>query len=330
MTFKSHWEKADQNVLISEKTIQEMVDQALPGATLLSHETLSGGCANLNVKLTLSNKPTYRILRIYLREKDAAYREQKLAQLLKPTVPLPEVTFIGNLGEYRYAITEYMLGISLRDLLLNHPTEPIQEVMIEAGLILGAIQSHTFAKAGFFDANLNIVQPLSRKDYITFANECMAHPTVLEQIEPETIDKIARYLDQYISLLPDENQAHLVHADYDPPNILVDKIEGKWKITAVLDWEFAFSGSWLDDVGNMLRYAHRMSPVFESSFLQGLKEAGLVLPDQWRTMTYLLDLISLLSCLVRCSSKERPKQCADIYELIHHIIGALEKGQAHT
>ncbi|MBA3813309.1 MAG: phosphotransferase [Alphaproteobacteria bacterium] len=327
MTFKSHWEKTDQNVPILGEKIQEMVSQALRGTRLLAHEIISGGCANLNVKLTLSNKPAHRILRIYLREKDAAYREQKLAQLLKQTIPLPEVTFIGDLGKYRYAVTEYMPGISLRDLLLNHPNEPMQKVMVEAGQILGAIQSHTFPQAGFFDANLKVTQPLSRQDYITFAQECMAHPLVSEQIGRETIDKISMYLDQYSFLIPDENHRHLVHADYDPPNILVDKIKDEWKITAVLDWEFAHSGSWLTDVSNMLRYAHHMPPVFEESFLRGLAESGLVLPAQWRTRTYLLDLISLLSCLVRCPPKERPKQCADIHDLIHHIIGGLDSLQ---
>jgi hypothetical protein len=325
MTFKNQWEKTNYHFEISSQMIQEMVHQALPHATLLSHEVISGGCANLNIKISLIDEPQPFILRVYIRDKDAAYREQKITALIKHSLPLPEVYYVADFEDYRYAITQFMPGISLRDLLLIHPHECIQEVMFEAGQTLGRIQSHLFPKAGFFDADLNVNQSISKQDCLTFAQECLAHSTVFETIGPECIHRLTRIFEKYGSFFPDENQTHLVHGDYDPANILVNKISEKWQITAILDWEFAFSGSWLWDISNMLRYAHQMPVVFEKSFLRGVRDTGLVLPPHWRLTIDLLNLLSLLSCLVRVDPKKSPNQCKDICELINHKLLNLEK-----
>lgn len=324
MTFKNHWEKTDHHFQIDGQTIQEVVRLAFPNKTLLSSEMISGGCANLNVKLILNDNQNPRILRIYLRDKDAAYREQKLAQLLKPAVPAPEVTFIGDYEEYHYTIIQYLPGISLRDFLLNHSHESMHDVMFEAGQILGAIQSHHFPRAGFFDEDLKVSRSISRQSYLTFAGECLTHTTILNTLGPEALSKIRAILEKFEALFPDEHQTHLVHGDYDPANILVDKIEGRWKITGILDWEFAFSGSWLQDVANMLRYAHQMPPLFKDSFLEGLTSTGLSLPNQWPITVDLLNLLALLDLLVRSSPKESPKQCKDICDLIQGILVRFE------
>ena len=323
MTFKNNWETTDQQFQVSEQTIQAMVALALPGKKVVSHEVISEGCANLNIKINLVNELHPFILRIYLRDKEAAFREQKLAALMKPSIPIPEVYFVGDEGDFRFAITEYMPGISLRDLLLKHSNSNIKNIMYQAGQILASIQIYQFPKAGFFDADLKVNQPLTKQSYITFARECLTHSMVLEKIGEETIDKIKRLLEKHGSLFPDENQTHLVHADYDPANILVDKIEGQWKITAILDWEFSHSGSTLSDVANMLRYAHHMPPIFEDSFLQGLQQSGVNLPENWRPRIDLLNLLSLLNCLVRCSAKEHPNRCVDICDLISNILSNL-------
>lgn len=325
MTFKNDWEKTDQQIKIPPETIQAMVAIALSEKKLASYEVISGGCVNLNIKIHLLNEPQPFILRVYVRDKDAAYREQKLAELLKHTVPIPKVYFVGECEGYRFAITEYMSGISLRDLLLNHPNESIESIMFQAGQVLANIQQIQFPRVGFFDADLKVSQPITRKDYLTFVQTCLTHPTVVEQIGLNNIDKIKEYHEKYSALLLDETQTHLVHADYDPANILVDKVEGQWKITAILDWEFSHSGSTLLDVANMLRYAHHMPPIFEEAFLQGLKQGGVTLPENWRIRIQLLNVSALLDCLIRCTPKESPNRCADIRELIDHTLLELEK-----
>ena len=57
MTFKQDWEKTDQHYSISPQAIEGMVALAFPQSKLISHEVISGGCANLNIKITLQGEP---------------------------------------------------------------------------------------------------------------------------------------------------------------------------------------------------------------------------------------------------------------------------------
>lgn len=324
MTFKANWEKTSQSHSLPHNIIEGMVAQAYSNHNLISYKTIAGGCANLNIKINLEDHEQSFILRIYLRDKDAAFREQQLSLLLKQTVPVPTIYYIGDYKTYRFAITEYISGITLSNLLLGQTPYELEPLMYEVGTILAKITIYKFPKAGFFDKDLNITKNITKDSYIEFAKDCLDNSIILDQLAPDIISKIHFCLEKYSHLFPEEDEKNLVHGDFDPANILVDKIHGTWKITGILDWEFSFSGSVLWDVANMLRYAHHMPVQFEEAFLQGLNSKNIQLPKSWKTSIYMLNLLSLLDCLVRVDPKNYSKQCADICELINHIIGKLK------
>jgi len=322
VTFKQTWEKTDQQITLSRDMISAMVRQAFPDEPLDAYELISGGGANLNIKINLKSGESPYILRVYLRDKDATYREQTLGLLLKKTIPVPQTCYIGDQDDYRFAITEFLPGIPLRDLLLSKNPCDLDAIMHDVGSMLAKIQGYRFPMAGFFDKDLNIGQTASQAECIEFADGCLKNPIVMKYLCDVTIVKIGSYFEKYKTFFPDEQESNLVHADYDPANILVNSVGGSWKITGILDWEFAFSGSTLWDVANMLRYAHHMPATYEKSFLQGLQEI-VTLPNNWRITIHLLNLVSLLDCLIRCPS-ERPRQYAGICELINNILKQLE------
>ena len=136
---------------------------------------------------------------------------------------------------------------------------------------------------------------------------------------------IAHYLKYYGNLLLNLHDTQLVHGDFDPANILVTKCEDSWQLSGVLDWEFAFSGSNLWDVANMLRYAHHMPLAYEQAFVTGLEHGGVTLPENWHISVHLLNLIALLDLLARTNPTESPKRCVDIQTLLEHIITTLDK-----
>jgi Phosphotransferase enzyme family len=326
MTFKSTWEKTDQQVEISSQTLRAMVDQAFPGSELASYEVIQGGCANLNIKIHLVQAPVPHILRIYKHDKDAAFREKNLADLLRPSLPIPQVLYGGEYDVDRFAVLEYMPGVTLRDVLLTNTSAPIESLMIQAGRLLGRLHDYRFSAGGYFNPDLTIKPFKDPEDSLTaFALSCLEHPMTITHIGPLRIERIRAILGRHQEYFPSIDDNHLVHGDYDPANILVDRVTGEWKISAVLDWEFAFSGPWIVDVSNMLRYAHQMPPAYKNGFLKGVEEAGLVLPNQWQTTVHLSNLIAILDCLVRPSANERPNQCIDISDLISYIIHQLEK-----
>ena len=324
VTFKSNWEKSDSQHQLKSAVVEKMVQLAYPDNKLISQQVIGGGCANLNVKIQLEHSNNPLILRIYLRDKTSAEREQKLGLLLKQNLLVPATHFIGDYKDYHFAITEFMPGITLRDLLLSNTPHDMAAIMFEVGKVLSEITQHTFPMAGFFDKDLNVIDPITNDDFNTFAIDCLKDKIVISQIDANTISKISYNLNKYSNLFPDENDKHLVHADFDPANILVDNVEGEWKITGILDWEFAFSGSVLCDVANMLRYAHHMPAEYEEAFLGGLKSSGIALPANWRISVHMLNMLSLLDCLKRSDPKNRPNQCADICALINHILKDLK------
>jgi aminoglycoside phosphotransferase (APT) family kinase protein len=92
-------------------------------------------------------------------------------------------------------------------------------------------------------------------------------------------------------------QACLVHGDFGKRNLLVRSDTGKWSVAAVLDWEFAISGSPLGDLGHFLRYesdTHRFS---EPHFSDGYLHAGGALPHDWCRLARLVDLTALCESL---------------------------------
>lgn len=327
MTFKQNWEKTNQHMEIAPKAIEGMVRLAFPSARLSSYEIIAGGCANLNVKITLESKAQPYILRVYVRDKEAPYIEQKLGVLLQGIVPIPQIYFIGDLEDHRFAIAEFMPGITLRDYLLNGEAQAMESLMREAGEILAKLQTIQFPSSGFFNRDLSIQESHTLPSCVSFAKDCLNHPTVKETLGQVTISQIHKILEDCSDLFPDDGDSHLVHGDFDPANVLVHQINGRWHISGLLDWEFAFSGSHLWDVANMLRYAHQMPPLYEYSFLKGIEHGGITLPPDWRRRISLLNILSLLDCLARSSPVHHPHRCADIRGLIAYFINQVGGNQ---
>lgn len=325
VTFKDNWEKSNQLHFIKDSAIKAMVKLAYPKDQLISYELINGGCANLNIKIILDGNKFF-LLRIYLRDKAAACREKKLGELLKDSIPLPITCFIGEYKEYCFAITSFIEGITLRDLLLGNIPHDIDDIMYKVGQLLAKIQTYKFNHAGFFDKDLNITQKLSPKDYMKFGNSALKYPIVQEELSEELIEKIQFYLrEDYEKFFPDNLETCLVHGDFDPSNILVKNIDDSWAIAAILDWEFAMSGGKYSDMANMLRYSHKMPASFKESFIRGLKSSGIIFSDNWHINIYMLNIISLLGIFIRSDSKSQPKQCADIIELLKYIIQKLDE-----
>jgi fructokinase len=89
-------------------------------------------------------------------------------------------------------------------------------------------------------------------------------------------------------------------------------------VTAVLDWEFATSGSPLTDVGHFLRYECVSRPVAEPHFSEGYLQTGGKLPDGWRRLARVVDLIALCESLTH---DELPHDIvAELVELVRATV----------
>lgn len=323
MIFKIDWEKTTIPYQLSNQTIEQMVKLAFPDEKLDSYHVIAGGCANINTEVKLVNHQKSLLLRIYIRDKDAAFREQKLGNLLHRIIPIPRTNYIGESDGYHFAITEFLPGITLRALLLSENSYNLALIMNEVGSILAKINNITFDKAGFFDKTINVTQQINKDIYLDYIKGCLDNSFLITNLGKNIVDEIRLVFKKYRDLLPSSNETNLVHGDFDPANILVEKIDGQWRVTGILDWEFAFSGSILFDIANMLRYAHQMPVDFQNSFLRGVKEGGIILPKEWHITMKLLNIGSLLDIMNRSDLGYRTVTCADSAKLINHMLQEL-------
>ena len=182
--FKANWEKTSTYVQLPQDMVRQMVHLAYPYKEHISHKLIAGGCGNLNYKILFENSERPLILRVYLRDRTAAQREQKIATLLKASIPIPLTYYIGEVAGYQFAITEFMSGISLRNLLMSDIPHNFSEVMYDVGKNLAKIGENVFPQAGFFDEKLAITLHASSENYLTFAKNCLEDKIVCSLLTP--------------------------------------------------------------------------------------------------------------------------------------------------
>lgn len=253
MTFKAHWEKTSTRIHLSDDLIFKMLSFYYAADDIKSVSVLPGGCANINVLVQLNVADTPVILRVYLRDKESVYREQKISSFLPKKIPVPEFYHVGEYDGYRFAIIEYFPGQTLRDLLLKGRSPDISDIMCKVGGILGEIANIKFPSSGSFDKNLGVAKCITTEGLVEFCFECLENnkvKAILPEGQREQIKNIFRI---YKNLLPGAAGKNLVHADFDPANILVTEVNGKIAVSSILDEACSFAGSTLWDVASMLR-----------------------------------------------------------------------------
>ena len=225
--------------------------------------------------------------------------------LLKNRVPVPELIHAEPRGREDlppFILMQYVEGISFRDLKSSNDAQAIAEGARSAGETLAHIHAFTFAEPGWLGAGPLPTAPLLEgcDAMPRFVDECLASPNLRQRVPAELRDRTHALMWSNATTFARLDEEHtLVHNDYNKRNLLVNRIEGRWRVAAVLDWEFAVSGSPLCDFGNFLRYERRTHGVIEPHFSAGYLGEGGRLPENWRRLARLVDLIALSESLTR-------------------------------
>jgi aminoglycoside phosphotransferase (APT) family kinase protein len=142
-----------------------------------------------------------------------------------------------------------------------------------------------------------------------FVDLCLAHANLQRRASAEMRahlhQMVWRQAADYAALAA---ESCLVHGDFSRRNLLVRCVAGEWRVAGVLDWEFAISGTPLTDFGNFLRYEPWDHAVVEPHFSAGYREAGGELPEDWRRLLRLVDVIAICESL---TNEGLPETAAD-------------------
>ncbi len=324
MAFRKDWMTEGEVFPIEPSRLEKIVAFAFARQKVISFELMGSGCVNLNIKVELEGANEPYLLRIYLRNKASAFIEKKLGEFLKIEVPIPQVFTIGLFEELLFSIVQFKNGTPLTDVLSKGEEIDIEPIMKKIGLYVAKIQAHRAPQAGYFNKNLELSEVFIGDFMNNSTKMLLQNPVIKRQISEKNRNRIESILTRLGHFFPDQKQNHLVHGDLDPSNILVEQRKGKWEISAIIDWENAFSYSPLWDVAHLLRFAHQVDDTYTTSLLQGLKEGGVQLPEGWPIIVHLINLSCFLNILNGSPPEFRPRS-RDLCEQILLIVDQLEK-----
>ena len=312
-----------RDLKLSLDDVQRLVAPAFPQKTVDGFEELSGGLCNTNLKVSFTDRQTPVVLRLYQREPPPIEKEIEVLQLVSETVPVPQVFYAGfdDFCTRSFAVLEFVSGITFQQLKAIKDVRAIQQASYSVGKILAAIGQYTFPTSGPFLSGLKVGAPyFGGVDAVPrILDEFLLSQEFQKRTNAELRTRLHNFIWSWSDRLANLNdECQLVHSDFGGRNILVREIESSWLVVAVLDWEFAFSGSSLLDVGHFLRYEKHSRPLREPYFSRGFTEHGGKLPDNWRRLGRVIDLTGL--CDVLSHSHLPDEVASEVLELIHDTL----------
>jgi hypothetical protein len=293
---------------MTPEQIRRLLAKVFPKRSVKNLQILSGGLINTNIRVDFEANYEPVVIRLYRNGAEVCRKELALHDLLSRTIRVPRALHAepdGIEDSPAFLISEYVNALTFQALKRTKDLKAIQHASHSVGATLAAIGGFRFEKPGRLEVQENATclavgsKFTEGPDQIArLMDTFLASANCERRAGPKLIQRLHDYAWSWSSRIPDlEEVPCLVHNDFGNRNILVRQENGKCVVAAVLDWEFAFSGSPLLDVGHFLRYERSSAPFVEPHFSQGFVEHGGQLPDNWREIARVIDLSGLIECL---------------------------------
>lgn len=328
------WERRKPLVALTLEEARALLAAAAPGRVIIALEPLVTGLVNTNYRIELEGAPSPVALRIYARDAAACAREARLLRLVAGSVPAPTVLYADpDATRFRlpWMLMSWVEGVPLPEALASVTPEEAPSLAAALGATAAAIGAFTFDAPGFFGSDLAIAGPLAapaemtrvRLRYLLF--EGRAGERLGAQLTERLWSQVEACAGELDALA---GRVSLVHSDFRDSNVLVAREGGAWRVAGVLDWEFAFAGPSLFDLGQLLRReATLLPPGFAADVIAAYRARGGFAPPGWRRMTLLLDLMNLCGFADMDAPDSRGVMLADATSLIEATVARLEAGE---
>jgi aminoglycoside phosphotransferase (APT) family kinase protein len=307
-------------------TLLQAAARSLLGTEIEVVDPLSGG----------ARRDTYRVIdgegaRFVLRlDRDAASLEKEIALtlLVGDRVPVGAIVgadLVGELAGVPLTMSTYAEGGPLDEALAGAGEDDAAAIGEAVGRTLAGIGWFGFDGPGLLGPTL-LPEPFDAPLpdlLVTMGERVLGEPGARVALGEPVADGYRTLLvEASAALEPVAHDAALVHSDYNGKNLVLSREAGGTpRVSAVLDWEFAFSGSPLADVGNMLRRQERMPAAFVDRFVAVFSDRGGALPAGWRSIAAALDAFALLDFLDRGTRGEHGASYTEACSLIEEAVG---------
>jgi hypothetical protein len=279
------WARATHLGSIDREEVERRI-----GLTSAPLEVLSGGQANVNVRVGVD-----RVLRIYRREPEARAREQALIERGWESFVAPAILDSGD-------------DFLLLEHIAHGPLYASDDHGAAVGRALAEIHRTRFAAPGRLGPDLTVREPFGdlADAFRSHAQSELARATWLDASLRSAVDeRLAAHADAFRR---EAESAVLLHGDFKASNLHWTRDDR----LLVLDWEFAYAGPALLDIGQLLRW--RPSGAFVEAFATAYREHGGLLSPGWRRTADVFDLVNLAGLAAGATSGSR--RAADLRQRI--------------
>jgi aminoglycoside phosphotransferase (APT) family kinase protein len=318
MWAEEDWERAVPPVLLAPHEVDRLLGPLGPrrSVALLPH-----GKANTNLHVARAHGPPV-VLRIYQRDRDALPREQALWGKVGGAVPLPRCLGTATTTSgHPVAILDFVDGV--------HPAEALAAAPHDApaigralGQTLAGLTAIPVDGPGLYAPDLTLARRFASiaASFDDLARWSLARGRARERLGAPRVRALLDALPVAIDrLAPLEGHPGLAHGDYKSSNLLLRP--RPWRVVAVLDWEFARPFTPLLDVAILMRHRAGWPDALQVGFEEGMRSHGGWLPDDWREVSRVVDLMNLLGFLN--ASGDRPTLYAAVVSQIDRTLSLL-------
>lgn len=301
---RQSWERERAEIALDRAAAAKLLAPVFPGAAVTRFERVSGGLVNTNLKVVLAGRPAPVLLRIYQRDAAQGLKEAALIRRLGPRVPVPELLYAAKSNPvtgHAYSILSWVEGRRLDALALAG--EELHSAARALGAGLANVHAVKFDRFGFLGADLNIVRPidLDRRGLLAYLEHSFAAGPGAARLGSELLSALPNFIEREGERVsPWPGAPCLVHGDCNGSNLLFRQgANGAWELAAILDWEFAFSGTPGFDFAHLLRPPLGEHAGFAQAMASSYRDAGGTLPPDWRTVARITDLFAWIDILSR-------------------------------
>ncbi len=290
------WERAKPALTLSVGELTRLTQPAFPGRTVVAAEPAHGGLANTNIRIALSGRAAPLLVRLYQRDGAQAAKEAALHRLVAGRVPVSRLHLHADSNPvtgHAYVVMDWVEGERLETIQAD--VADVRHLGRSVGTALAGIHAHVFDRMGELDADLNVVEPFEpgHAGFVGFLRAFLIEGLGGERLGADLTRRVMDFADTAGKALDAwDGPPCLVHCDFGGSNILVRQDAAGWAVAAVLDWEFAVSATPFLDFGNLLRPPAGALPGFAAAVADGYRQAGGSLPDNWRSLSRVTDLLA--------------------------------------
>jgi aminoglycoside phosphotransferase (APT) family kinase protein len=280
---------------LSRYRLAEILEPALSKRALKSFEQLQGGCSNINLLLRFDQVEPPVVMRIYVRDPSACQQEVSILASAARHLPVPEIIYADEKGEEDigpYALYPYIEGMTFQELKFIGNREDMAQAAFAVGETLARLEAVP-VPASLFSS------PYAATD--AFLNS----PVLARRLGARDMERLGNFISGWLPEIGRLNEKNaLVHGDFNNRNTLLRRQGDRWRVTGILDWELAFSGSPLWDVARFVCYERKVRPCREPYFSDGFRNGGGKLPGDWNEFSRVVNAVTAAQSLGRLDLSE--------------------------